>query len=140
TGQLALVGPPTDVFGLHAGETIASQERKLALVIPADRKPYALAVREAVRRGEPWQAQYRIRRPRDGATAWLAESATVDESSDEPAYVVMTWDITGLRHVEEQLRLGSRRLRRELTINRRLYEVLTSAAEADDIREGVETL
>lgn len=139
-GQLAEVGKPTDVFGLEEGGALGSLERKLALVLPADRRSYELQVSEAVARRESWQAQYRIVRPRDGATAWLAESATVEDSDGELAYVVMTWDVTALRRVEEQLRAGTRRLRRELTVNRRLYEVLTRAVEADDVRKGVEML
>ncbi len=140
SGRLAQLGAPTDVFGLPEGQALTSEEQKLALVVPSDRKAYELAVRQAVERREPWPAQYRVLRPRDGATAWLAESATPEGSGDEPAYVVMTWDITGLRRVEEQLRHGSRRLRRELTVNRRLYEVLTRAVETAETREGVETL
>lgn len=140
SGTLAEVGAPTDVFGLRDGEALGSLERKLELVLPADRRAYEAQVREAVRRREPWQAHYRVLRPRDGATAWLAESATVEEAKGELAYVVMTWDVTALRRVEEQLRAGGRRLRRELTVNRRLYEVLTKAVEAEDVRQGVEML
>lgn len=139
-GALAPVGAQADVFGLREGERLASHEQKLALVLPVDRKAYDRTVSEAARRGEPWQAQYRVRRPRDGATAWLAEHATLDDAGGESAYVVMTWDVTVVRRVEEQLRAGNRRLRRELSENRHLYEVMTRAAEAEDARAGVEML
>ncbi|HZW28850.1 MAG TPA: PAS domain S-box protein [Trueperaceae bacterium] len=139
-GHLAESGGHTDVFGLPDGEALAGVERKLALVLPAERRTYELVVRNAVERGEPWQTQYRIKRPRDGAVAWLAESSTVERSEGDLAYVVMTWDVTALRRVEEQLRAGSRRLRRELLVNRHLYEVITRAGASEDPREGVETL
>src|SRR5690606_41560492 len=107
---------------------------------PAGRQGNARPVGEAARRGEPWQAQYGVRRPRAGATACLAEHATLGGAGGGSAYVVMTWDVTAVRRVEEQLRAGNRRLRRELSENRHLYEVMTRAAEAEDARAGVEML
>ncbi len=137
SGTLSQVGGKTDVFGLEIGQRLATQEEKLDLMVPNDRRVYERAVGQAVELGEPWHVEYRVMRPRDGTSAWLSEQGTLEADG---AYVVMTWDITTMRRVEEQLRAGQRRMRRELMVNRLVYDVLNKAGAAEDARQGVEML
>ncbi len=140
SGALVPVGAQTDVFGLDPGQEIESLTDKVAVLLAADRKAYEHAVEAAVANGEPWHFEYRVKRPRDGETAWLAEHGTPDTASGELAYVVMTWDITAVRRVEQQLRTGQRRLRRELLVNRTVHDVLARSTATEDPRAGVEEL
>ncbi len=136
TGALSTVGGRHEAYGLEDGQQVRSLDEKLELMVPNDRIAYQRAVRPAVEAGDPWHVEYRIVRPRDGATSWLAEKGTPDDAEGDDTYVVMTWDITTMRRVEEQLRAGQRRLRRELMVNRQVYEVLTQAGAAEDARQG----
>lgn len=134
---MSLVGGKTDVFGLE-DDQITSLGEKLELMVPNDRRAYERTLEQAIESGQPWHTEYRVFRPNDGSTAWLSEQGTRDE--DQDAYVVMSWDITTMRRVEEQLRAGQRRLRRELTVNRLVYDVMAKAGAVEDARQGVEML
>ena len=138
SGALALVGGKTDVFGITDDDKITHLDQKLNLMVPNDRRAYQQTLNQALERGEPWHTEYRVFRHGDGTTAWLSEQGMQD--GDQDAYVVMTWDITTMRRVEEQLRAGQRRLRRELTVNRLVYDVMAKAGAVEDVRRGVEML
>src|SRR5690606_27016713 len=86
----------------------------------------------AVEQGTGWRTEYRIQRPVDGEVAWLEEHGTVLADQVPLRYSVYNWDITLTKLAEERMRSSQRRLQQELASNRRLQEVMSRTARADD--------
>lgn len=83
------------------------------LIHPDDRQPHREIVAAALARGEGWRAEYRIRRPVDGAIAWLEERANVSKNPEngETSVTGLVWDITARKQSDQALRESETRYR-----------------------------
>ncbi|HYG88741.1 MAG TPA: ATP-binding protein [Azospirillum sp.] len=106
TGLFTASDTATEVFGLHPGDDFRDTVRDFRLVHPDDLARYRALVEGAVARGEGWHCEFRIRRPRDGRTAWLEERATItpDPGGGKPRIAGLVWDVTERNAAEQELR------------------------------------
>ncbi len=119
TDRLIASDTMADIFGLLPRDTFESSAQAYALVYPEDRARHAAVVRRAGERGEGWHAEFRIIRPRDGATAWLEERAT-PRRDDRTGHITITglvWDITERKRADEAVRASERRLKEVLDMD-----------------------
>lgn len=126
-----------DIFGLPQGARLGNREAQLDLVLPTDVDRYDRAVNKAVAAGNTWRTEYRIVRPNDGEVAWIEEYGAPVEGDGPQRYSVLAWDVTSAKLAEERLRSSQRRLQQELASNRRLQEVMSRTASADDPQEAL---
>ncbi|WP_109119200.1 ATP-binding protein [Azospirillum sp. TSO22-1] len=106
TGLVTASGTATEVFGLHPGDNFRDAVRDFRLVHPDDLPRYRALVENAAAAGESWHCEFRIRRPRDGRTAWLEERATVtpDPLTGKPRIAGLVWDVTERTAAEQEMR------------------------------------
>ncbi|HZJ09272.1 MAG TPA: PAS domain S-box protein, partial [Trueperaceae bacterium] len=122
----------TDIFGLAPQGRLGDRHGQLALIVPTDVDRYQRTVERAIERGESWRVTYRIVRPRDGEIAWLEEHGSLNAAEGPKTYSLHAWDVTATKLAEERMRSSQRRLQQELASNRRLQEVMSRTAKADD--------
>ncbi|WP_431858273.1 ATP-binding protein [Azospirillum sp.] len=106
TGLVTASDTAAEVLGLHPGAVFRDAVQNFRLVHPDDLAHYRGLVEKAVARGDSWHCEFRIRRPRDGRTAWLEERATVspDPLTGKPRIAGLVWDVTDRKAAEHELR------------------------------------
>ncbi|MGZ6075500.1 MAG: PAS domain S-box protein, partial [Isosphaeraceae bacterium] len=100
------------IFGLQPGEQKLDESSVLKLIHPEDRAAVNLAIREALRPGGKYDAEYRIQRP-DGSMRWLlAKGRTHCDSKGSPFRMIgLCLDVTERRQAPEELRRSEERFR-----------------------------
>jgi PAS domain S-box-containing protein len=95
------------IFGFTADEWLVSSQ-KWAQHIHPDDLPIVEAAEEASKRGEKFQAEYRVIR-KDGRTIWVSDTAVVVPGSDShPVMEGIIVDITDRKQLEGQLQQARR--------------------------------
>jgi PAS domain S-box-containing protein len=102
-GQWYFVSPQVEaILGYTADEWLAISKEWLKQIHPDDR-PIVIAAEEASRKGEPFQAEFRVKR-KDGREVWLNDTAVVVKGSDvHPVMEGIMVDITERKQLETQL-------------------------------------
>jgi PAS domain S-box-containing protein len=108
TGQWLYVSPQVEtILGYSVDEWLANSRDWLKFVAPEDHATIE-AAEEASRRGEPFQAEYRILR-KDGKQMWVSDTAVVVPGSDRhPVMEGIIVDITDRKQLEMQLQRSQR--------------------------------
>ena len=93
------------LFGLWANQAPPTAAKFIELVNPEDHHWVRHAVREALRTGGAYGAEYRVRWP-DGSEHWLASAGRVmhDASENTRRMRGITYDVTDRRSLEDHLR------------------------------------
>jgi PAS domain S-box-containing protein len=107
-GQWLYVSPQIEtIFGFTADEWLSGSRRWIQHIHPEDH-PVVEAAEEASRRGERFQAEYRIVR-KDGRTIWVSDTAVVVAGNNaHPLMEGIIVDITERKHLETQLQQARR--------------------------------
>ena len=107
-GQWLYVSPQVEaMFGFTADEWLAESREWVKHIHPEDRKIVEVA-EEASKRGDKFQAEYRIVR-KDGRTIWVSDTAAVVPGSDShPLMEGIIIDITDKKQLEGQLQQSRR--------------------------------
>jgi PAS domain S-box-containing protein len=107
-GQWLYVSPQVEsMLGFPADEWLANS-REWIRHVHADDRPIVEAAEEASRRGERFQAEYRIIR-KDGRVIWVSDTAVVVPGSDShPLMEGIIVDITDRKQLEGQLQQARR--------------------------------
>ena len=107
-GQWLYVSPQVEtMFGFTADEWLAESRDWVKHIHPEDRKVVEVA-EEASKRGERFQAEYRIIR-KDGRIIWVSDTAAVVPGSDShPLMEGIIVDITDKKQLEGQLQQSRR--------------------------------
>jgi two-component system, cell cycle sensor histidine kinase and response regulator CckA len=107
-GQWLYVSPQVEtMFGFAADEWLAGSRQWTKHIHPEDRKIVEIA-EEASKRGERFQAEYRIVR-KDGRIIWVSDTAAVVPGSDShPLMEGIIVDITDRKQLEGQLQQSRR--------------------------------
>ena len=102
-GQWYYVSPQVEqILGYTQGEWL-SMSRNWAQLIHPDDVPTVVAAEEASAKGEPFQAEFRIRR-KDGREVWLSDTGVVVQGSEaHPVMEGIMVDITERKLLETQL-------------------------------------
>src|SRR5713226_6935940 len=102
-GQWLYVSPQVEsILGYSADEWL-SNSKDWIIHIPPEDHPIVNAAEESCLRGEPFQAEYRIKR-KDGEIIWVSDSAVVVRGSDtHPVMEGLIVDITDRKILEDQL-------------------------------------
>jgi PAS domain S-box-containing protein len=100
------------IFGLEPDGQKMDEASFVALIYPEDRTTVKLAIREALRPGGDFDAEFRIRR-QDGQLRWLlSQGRTHYDSAGQPFRMIgLTLDITERRQAAEELRRSDERFR-----------------------------
>jgi PAS domain S-box-containing protein len=100
------------IFGLEPGNQNLHVASFLALIDPEDRTSVNLAIRQALRPGGVFDAEFRIQRP-DGQIRWLRSTGrTHCDSAGRPFRMIgLNLDITERRQAAEELRRSDERFR-----------------------------
>src|SRR5579862_4182736 len=107
-GQWLYVSPQVEtMFGFPADEWLANSRQWMKHIHPEDHKVVELA-EDASKRGERFQAEYRIVR-KDGRIIWVSDTAAVVPGSDShPLMEGIIIDITDKKQLEGQLQQSRR--------------------------------
>jgi len=107
-GQWLYVSPQVEtMFGFSVDEWLADSRNWIQHIHLDDRKVID-AAEEASRRGERFQAEYRVIR-KDGRVIWVSDTAVVVPSADaRPLMEGVIVDITERKHLETQLQQSRR--------------------------------
>ena len=107
-GQWLYVSPQVEtMFGFPADEWLANSRQWMKHIHPEDHKVVEIA-EEASKRGERFQAEYRIVR-KDGRIIWVSDTAAVVPGSDShPLMEGIIIDITDKKQLEGQLQQSRR--------------------------------
>ena len=107
-GQWLYVSPQVEtMFGFAADEWLADSRQWTKHIHPEDQKIVEIA-EEASKRGERFQAEYRIVR-KDGRVIWVSDTAAVVPGSDaHPLMEGIIVDITDKKQLEGQLQQSRR--------------------------------
>jgi len=107
-GQWLYVSPQVEaMFGFTADEWLANSRQWTKHIHPEDHKIVEVA-EEASKRGDKFQAEYRIVR-KDGRTIWVSDTAAVVPGSDShPLMEGIIIDITDKKQLEGQLQQSRR--------------------------------
>jgi len=107
-GQWLYVSPQVEtMFGFPADEWLANSRQWMKHIHPEDHKTVEIA-EEASKRGERFQAEYRIVR-KDGRIIWVSDTAAVVPGSDShPLMEGIIIDITDKKQLEGQLQQSRR--------------------------------
>lgn len=91
-----------ELFGLPPSDGLVSTAQRFALVHSDERERYRALVQNAGARGEGWHSEFRVVRPRDGATVWLEERATPTRDPVTGALHTtgLVWDISDRKRAE----------------------------------------
>jgi PAS domain S-box-containing protein len=102
-GQWFYVSPQVEsILGYSPDEWLAISQDWAGL-IHADDVATVMAAEEASKNGQPFQAEFRIKR-KDGREVWLNDTAVVVQGSDaHPVMEGIMVDITDRKHLETQL-------------------------------------
>src|SRR5262249_33266875 len=108
SSQWLYVSPQVEtILGYSPDEWLAGSSNWLKFVAPEDHA-IVIAAEEPSRRGEPFQAEYRIAR-KDGKLIWVSDTAVVVPGSDRhPVMEGIIVDITERKHLEMQLQRSQR--------------------------------
>jgi PAS domain S-box-containing protein len=100
------------IFGLQPSEQELDESSFLKMIHPEDRAAVKLAIREALRPGGEFDAEYRVQRP-DGSMRWvLAQGRTHCDSKGSPFRMIgLCLDCTERRQAAEELRRSEVRFR-----------------------------
>ncbi|HEY2171991.1 MAG TPA: PAS domain S-box protein [Candidatus Angelobacter sp.] len=100
------------IFGLEPSPQTFDQMSMVTLVHREDRSDVRLAMREALRPGGAFDAEYRIQRP-DGQLRWvMSKGQTHCDSTGQPVRMIgVTLDVTERRQTAEELRRSEERFR-----------------------------
>jgi PAS domain S-box-containing protein len=100
------------IFGLKPSDQTFDETNFVSLVYPKDRAAVKLNIREALRPGGEFNAEYRIQR-QDGQLRWvLSQGRTHCDRSGEPFRMIgVTLDVTQRRQAAEELRRSEERFR-----------------------------
>ncbi len=100
------------IFGLEPSAQTFGESGFVSMIYPEDRAAARLAIREALRPGGAFDAEYRIRR-KDGQVRWvLSQGQTHCDTGGQPIRMVgLTLDITDRRLADERLRRSEERFR-----------------------------
>jgi len=96
------------IYGVAPGVALGIPEVQ-QIPLPEHREPLDRAMRALVERGEPYDVEFQIRRPRDGAIRAIRSLAEYDPASHRVFGILQ--DVTGLRRVEARLLASEARLR-----------------------------
>jgi PAS domain S-box-containing protein len=107
-GQWLYVSPQVEtMFGFTADEWLAESRQWMKHIHPEDQKIVEIA-EDASKRGERFQAEYRIVR-KDGRVIWVSDTAAVVPGSDShPLMEGIIIDITDKKQLEGQLQQSRR--------------------------------
>ena len=119
-------------------------DRDAGWLHPADAERAAAAVERAAETGEPYDLEYRVRRPSDGALIWVAAKGQADlrgtmERSIGMAGVVQ--DVTDRKHAEERQPLLIRELHHRVkntlaTVQAIVGSTARTATSIDEFYQG----
>lgn len=102
-GQWYYVSPQVEHILGYTQDEWLEQSRNWAQLIHPDDFPAVVAAEEASAKGEPFQAEFRIKR-KDGREVWLNDTGVVVQGSDEhPVMEGIIVDITERKVLETQL-------------------------------------
>ena len=105
TGEVARSGDAEPVLGFADGHGDRFDER----IHPDDREQVEAAVREGLRSGASFVAEFRFTRA-DGATIWLRDVGRLVTDGGRPRLAGLCWDITARKVAEDALRRSEERL------------------------------
>jgi PAS domain S-box-containing protein len=107
-GQWLYVSPQVETILGYTPDEWLTDSRAWLRHIPEEDHPVIKAAEEASKRGEPFQAEYRLRR-KDGKIIWVSDTAVVVRGSDShPVMEGLLVDITEKKQLENQLHLSRR--------------------------------
>jgi two-component system CheB/CheR fusion protein len=94
-----------DILGADPNTIYPGSEGMMDLIHPEDREAHRAALRQSIDSGEDFKTEFRIIRPRDGQTIWVAERgrASKDPRTGILQIKGLIWDITDRRQVENRL-------------------------------------
>jgi PAS domain S-box-containing protein len=100
------------IFGLEPRDSTFDERGFVSMIYPEDRAAVKLAIREALRPGGEFDAEYRIRR-KDGQLRWVfSQGRTHCDTAGQPIRMIgLTLDITDRRQADEELRRSEERFR-----------------------------
>ena len=98
----------SEIYGLDQDRELTIAEVQ-TIPLPAYRPGLDQALRDLVERGVPYEQEFEIRRPRDGAVRAIASLAEYDREQHRVFGILQ--DVTHLRHTEQALRESEAQLR-----------------------------
>jgi len=102
-GQWLYVSPQVETMLGYSPEEWLAESRNWACHVPPEDLPIVSSAEDRSARGEPFQAEYRLKR-KDGEVIWVSDSAVVVHGSDShPVMEGLIVDITDRKMLEDQL-------------------------------------
>jgi PAS domain S-box-containing protein len=91
------------IYGVTPGEFVVTPEHYKVLIVPEDWERLQLGMQDLLERGQPHQAEFRIRRP-NGEIRWCASTAAASQDSAGKVVRIsgVTMDITERKEAEER--------------------------------------
>jgi PAS domain S-box-containing protein len=111
TNKVTWTGALYEIHGVRPGEFGGTSEALVAMTHPDDREAVRLSMREALLRGDSYEAEFRAVRP-SGDIIWISVNARVFRKGARAVRMVgATIDIDARKRMELVLRESERRLR-----------------------------
>jgi PAS domain S-box-containing protein len=124
------------IYGVTPGEFVATPENLKVLVLPEDWKQLQTGMNVMLEHGQPYQAEFRVRRP-DGDVRWCATTAaaTRDGSGKVVRISGVTMDVTERKNAEERQALLAREVDHRAKNAMAIVQSIVKLTKADSIAD-----